>query len=72
MADEATRKVMLQLAGDDIEEIAVAMQKVIGWGNGAVFEAEHRCGCPGCEQERDDVRAALLSAVAPIVARYTS
>lgn len=63
------REAMLDLAGDDVDEIALALGKSIGWGNGAVFDKEERCECPACEQERDDVRAAILSAVAPVLHR---
>jgi hypothetical protein len=64
-----TKKAMLDLAGDDVDAIAALLGKHIGWGNGAVFDEESRCECPACEQERDDVRAAILSAVAPVLAR---
>lgn len=63
------RGVMLDIVGDDIEEIAKSLATVIGWGNGAVFDDEHRCGCMACEQERDDVRAALLTGIAQIIVR---
>lgn len=66
------RDAMLDLAGDDIEAIALLLGKHIGWGNGAVFDPEDRCNCPKCEQERDDVRAVILSAVAPVFTRLRS
>jgi hypothetical protein len=67
------REAMLDLAGDDIDTIALMLGKAIGWGNGAVFGSEdERCDCPRCEQERDDVRVVILSAVAPVLARLRS
>src|SRR3990167_2528384 len=60
---------MLDLAGDDVEAIALLLGKHIGWGNRAVFgDDDEKCGCPQCEQERDDVRAVILSVVAPVLA----